>query len=143
MGGPFALGELPLSECRKAATVGGMGRGLHKYRVVGAALALLGVALYALLLPWHLTSQFNGALNRADVVAGVICSSEGSSPAMPASSCPICKGLASFHLALTPPDAIALPALPHAAPAVACVRDHVAELALPRPNSRGPPLLNA
>lgn len=120
-----------------------MRRGSHKYRVVGAALALLGVALYALLLPWHLTSQFNNELNRADVIAGVICSSEGSSPAMPASSCPICKGLASFHLALAPPDAVALPVLPHATPVLASLRDHVAELAIPRPNSRGPPLLNA
>ncbi len=120
-----------------------MGRGFRKYRVVGAALALLGVALYALLFPGHLTSQFNSQLTRADVIAGVICLSDDSSPAMPATSCPICKGLASFQLALAPPDAFALPVPPHAAPVVALVRDDVAELARPRPNSRGPPLLNA
>jgi hypothetical protein len=119
-----------------------MGRGVHKYRVVGAALALLGVVLYALLLPGHLTSQFSSQLNRADIIAGAMCSSDGSSPAMPASSCPICKGLASFQLALTPPEIAVLPVLPHAVAARASLRNDVAELVLPRPNSRGPPLLN-
>ena len=120
-----------------------MGRGYHKYRVAGAAFALLGVALYALLLPWHLTSQFSKQLQHADIVAGVMCSSDGSSPAMPASSCPICKGLASFHMALAPADAAPLPERPHAVAVLDIVRDDVAELPAPRPHSRGPPLLNA
>ena len=117
-----------------------MGQGLRKYRVVGAAFALLGVALYALLLPGHLASQFSAQLHRADAIAGVICMTDDSLPAMPATSCPICKGLAAFHLAMTPPDAIALPVMPHAAPVMASVRDHVAAVAPLRPNSRGPPL---
>lgn len=120
-----------------------MGRGYHKYRVTGAALALLGVALYALLLPWHLTSQFSTQLHHADVAAGIMCSSNGSSPAMPATSCPICKGLASFQLALAPPDVAPLPVQPHAVAALDVLRDDVAELPAPRPNSRGPPLFNA
>ncbi len=120
-----------------------MGRGLHKYRVCGAALALLGVALYALLLPWHLTSQFSAQLHHADVVAGVICSTDGSSPAMPASSCPICKGLASFQLALAPADVVGLPAMPHAAPLLTSVKDDVAALVPARPHNRGPPQTNA
>jgi hypothetical protein len=122
-----------------------MVRGQRKFRVIGAALALLGVALYALLIPGHLTSQFKSQLYLADVgeFAGALCSSNGSSPAMPATSCPICKSLASFQLALAPPDAFALPVVPHTAPAVASVRDDVAELSLPRPKSRGPPLPTA
>jgi hypothetical protein len=122
-----------------------MVRGQRKYRVIGAALALLGVALYTLLTPGHLTSQFKSQLYLADVgeFAGALCSSNGSSPAMPATSCPICKSLASFQLALAPPDAAALPAVPHATPVLAFVRDDVAELALPRPKSRGPPLPTA
>ena len=134
---------LRLSSEHKAATFGDMGRGLHKYRVCGAALALLGVALYALLLPWPLTSQFSAQLHHADVVAGVICSTDGSSPAMPASSCPICKGLASFQLALTPADVVVLPAMPHAVPVLATLQDDVAAIALSRPNNRGPPQTNA
>ena len=120
-----------------------MGRSVHKYRVTGAALALLGVALYALLLPWHLTSQFNSQLNHADIIAGVICSTSDSAPSMPASSCPICKGMASFHLAIAPPDMVTLPAMPHAAALLGSVRDDVAELARIRAHSRGPPTLSA
>ncbi len=120
-----------------------MGRRGHKYRVTGAALALLGVALYALLLPWHLTSQFSSQLNRADVIAGVICSTGDSAPSMPASSCPICKGMASFQLAIAPPDMVTLPAMPQASAALASSRDDVAEQARISPHSRGPPILSA
>jgi hypothetical protein len=132
-----------LSGAGNLARFAGMGRGYHKYRVTGAALALLGVAFYALILPWHLTSQFSTQLHHADVAAGIICSSDGSSPAMPATSCPICKGLASFQLALATSDMAALPVQPHAVAVLDIVRDDVAELYAPHPNSRGPPLLSA
>ena len=39
----------------------------RRHRRIAAALALLGVAFYALLLPGHLTSQFNAQLYKADV----------------------------------------------------------------------------
>jgi hypothetical protein len=112
------------------------------HRRTAAALALLGVAFYALLLPWHLTSQFSQQLHKADVgmFADAMCTPDGSSPATPAASCPICKGLAAFQLALAPPDAAALPQMPHATPLLARVRDSVADLATPSPRSRGPPL---
>lgn len=112
------------------------------HRRTAAALALLGVAFYALLLPWHLTSQFSTQLYRAEVgvFADALCSPDGANPAMPATSCPICKGLAAFQLALAAPDACPLPVMSHATPVLALAQDDVAGVALPTPRSRGPPL---
>jgi hypothetical protein len=131
-----------LSHANSAFTLGPMVWGVqYKRRRIAAALALLGVAFYALLLPWHLTSQFSAQLYRADVgmFADAMCATDGSNPAMPASSCPICKGLAAFQLALATPDAALLPVMPHAAPVLAIAQDDVAGVAAPHPRSRGPP----
>lgn len=106
-----------------------------------AALALLGVAFYALLLPGHLVSQFKTAVLAADlgIFAGDLCTSDGSNPAMPAPSCPICKGTAAYQLALTPPDVAVLAPLPRTAIVLALVQDDIAGAAVPTPRSRGPP----
>ncbi len=115
----------------------------RRHRRIGAALALLGVAFYALLLPGHLTSQFNAQLYKAEVgmFADSMCQSgdEGGKP-MPATSCPICKGLAAFHMAMVPPELAALPAMPHASAIIAALKDDVARASIPPPRSRGPPL---
>ena len=135
-----------MSAARRGCTVPGMVWGVKRtHRRTAAALALLGVAFYALLLPFHLTSQFSAQLYRADVgmFADSMCSPDGSNPAMPASNCPICKGLAAFQLAMAPPDAALLPVMPHAAPVLAVAQDDVAGLAIPQPRSRGPPHLHA
>jgi hypothetical protein len=135
-----------LSHANSAFTLGPMVWGVqYKRRRIAAALALLGVAFYALLLPWHLTSQFSAQLYRADVgmFADAMCATDGFNPAMPASSCPICKGLAAFQLALATPDAALLPVMPHAAPVLAVAQDDVAGVAVPQPRSRGPPHLHA
>jgi hypothetical protein len=118
------------------------------YRRIAAALALLGVALYALLLPWHLTSQFTLGLYEAEFgpVATVICgkSTDTANPGLPgapATSCPICKGLAAFQLTLaSAPPALAPPAT-GAAHFAAAASDDVVDAALPTPRSRGPPSL--
>jgi hypothetical protein len=131
-----------LSHANSAFTLGPMVWGVqYKRRRIAAALALLGVAFYALLLPGHLTSQFSAQLYRADVgmFADAMCATDGFNPAMPASSCPICKGLAAFQLALATPDAALLPVMPHAAPVLAIAQDDVAGVAAPHPRSRGPP----
>jgi hypothetical protein len=123
-----------------AAMVWGVQR---KYRRVAAALALLGVAFYALLLPGHLTSQFNAQLYKADVgmFADAMClSGEHGSKPMPATSCPICKGIAAFQLAMAPPEQATLPVMPHAVAVLASMQDDVAGIRLPTPRSRGPPL---
>lgn len=117
------------------------------YRREAAALALLGVAFYALLLPWHLTSQFAIGLYEAEFgpLSAVMCgkSVDGVNPSLPgapATSCPLCKGLAAFQLTLTPaPIGMLLPALAHAQFMLAA-HDDVASAALLTPRSRGPPL---
>jgi hypothetical protein len=108
-------------------------------------LALLGVAFYTLLIPLHFTSQLAAQLYRADVgiFADTMCiaSVDGrSDPTMPATNCPICKGLAAFHLAMGAETQAALPEMPLGAPAFAGVHDDVAGAAVPTPRSRGPPL---
>jgi hypothetical protein len=127
-----------------AANVGSMVWGVQsKHRRIAAAFALLGVAFYALLLPGHLTSQFNAQLYKADVgmFADAMClSGEHGSKPMPATSCPICKGTAAFQLAMTPPELATLPVMPHAAPVLASMQDDVAGVLIPAPRSRGPPL---
>ena len=115
------------------------------HRRVAAALALLGVAFYPLLLPWHLTSQFAAQLYRADVgiFADAMCTSNGSDrsdPAAPKTSCPICQGLAAFQLAVAPAAAVVLAVEPAGKPVLVAVRDDVAGATVPTPRSRGPPL---
>ena len=116
----------------------------RRRRRIAAALALLGVAFYALLLPGHLTSQFNAQLYKADVgmFADSMCLSgdHDSKPAAPATSCPICKGLAAFQMEMVPPELAVLPVMPHASAVIAALRDDVARASIPPPRSRGPPL---
>jgi len=110
-------------------------------------LALLGLAFYALLLPLHLTSQFERQLFAADYgfAAQAICNTDDdnaagtSKPHAPASSCPICKGLAAFQLALAPaPSIVAPPTLIHAPIALALYEDVAGATTVPA-RSRGPP----
>jgi hypothetical protein len=124
------------------------------YRRLAAAFALAGIAFYALLLPWHLTSQFDAQLFKAQfaaefgtefgALAQTMCTGSGSGaptePGAPASSCPICKGLAAFHIAIAPADQPAV-----AAPeAIALAFDHAREdltgARTQTPRNRGPPL---
>jgi hypothetical protein len=116
------------------------------YRRVTAALALLGVAFYTLLLPWHLTSQFEAQLFKAEFgpLAQVMCTSGGATdpaaPGLPSTSCPICKGLAAFQLALASAPQPALPMPAAGSLLVAPLFDDVAGALVPSPRSRGPPL---
>jgi Protein of unknown function (DUF2946) len=115
---------------------------------MAAALALLGVAFYVLLLPWHLTSQLVQQLYEAEFGQGsaVICgnaldaASNPALPGAPTTNCPICKGLAAFHLAVTPVLPAMLPPQFRSTPADRIAADHVASATPPTPRSRGPPL---
>lgn len=109
---------------------------------MAAASALVGVALYALLLPWHLTSQFDRQLFAAEFgeAAALICSDTADgSPEAPASSCPICKGLAAFQFALAAAPHTITPPLPVRSPSLLPLREDVASVLVPLPRSRGPP----
>lgn len=113
-----------------------------------AAFALAGIAFYTLLVPWHLTSQFAAQLFAAEfgTDAVLICSIAPSTapgpalPGAPTTNCPICKGLAAFHFALTPAPQVLAAAPPGRAPLFIAVREDVAGAVLPLPRSRGPPL---
>ena len=119
---------------------------MPRNRLAGA-LALLGLAFYALLLPLHLTSQFEHQLFAAEfgLAEQTICTTDGSNaagtstPGAPSSNCPICKGLAAFQLALAPaPSVVAPPAHIHAPLALASHEDVASATTIPA-RSRGPP----
>ena len=126
-----------------------MGRGVtRKYRRVVAAFALLGVAFYALLLPGHLTSQFSAQLFAAQygISAEAICQAGADDrgvPGAPATSCPICKGLAGFHLAIAPAAAPTITAPPVALARFDELREHLSGIRALAPRNRGPPSLPA
>jgi hypothetical protein len=121
---------------------------MKSVRLISAALALLSVAFYTLLLPWHLTSQFQLGLFEAEFgpIANVMCRSAAKAefpavPGAPSSNCPICKGLAAFQLVLagaTP--ALTLPASISSSLFV-LIPDDVVGTTLPIARSRGPPRL--
>jgi hypothetical protein len=125
--------------------------GFHRHRRFAGALALAGMAFYAVLLPWHTVSQAAAEIaptglaglseppchQRAAAMAAR--STKAPEPSKPRTHCPICSGFVALHLAVSPPtntlavtvDAGAL--LPPAA------EDDLAEAAVPAPQSRGPP----
>lgn len=118
----------------------------HRYRLAAAALGLLGVAFYTLLLPWHLTSQLQAQLFKAEFgpLAAVMCTSADTAgpavPGAPDTSCPICKGLAAFHFAVPPAAQVELPASTVLAVVYGEVREHLIGSRTVTPRSRGPPL---
>lgn len=126
-------------------------KGLHRRRRFAAALALAGMAFYAILLPWHTVSQATTALvaSRLGITSAAPChdasaatkneqSSKGSAPSNK-SHCPICCGFAALQLTLagaaidvvTPPeeDDIVRP----------CTHDDFASIKARAAQSRGPP----
>ena len=126
---------------------------VQSHRRLGGTLALLGMAFYAVLIPWHTVSQASAALagDRPALSAEPPCH-EAASPrgettksSHPASKthCPICAGFAALHLALAS-GAIALPAPPEPSAALFNVtQQHLAALPVPAPQSRAPPGLAA
>jgi hypothetical protein len=76
--------------------------GLHRCRRIAGAIALAGMAFYAVLFAWHTVSQAAAQL----LPSTPICHDSGSSsdggsksspPAKPLSQCPICKGFAALQ----------------------------------------------
>jgi hypothetical protein len=115
---------------------------------VAAAVALLGIAFYALLLPGHLTSQFNAQLFKAEfgISAQAMCRADASGPSVPGApdtSCPLCKGLAAFHLAVMPAAQAELAAPPAVTASYDQLRDDLAGTFVAAPRNRGPPSLPA
>ena len=84
-----------------------MGLGwLHQYRRSAGAVALAGMAFYAVLLPWHTVSQATGPLSLGKSfeppchqASAVGDDAKAPQPAKPRTHCPICNGFAAFNLA--------------------------------------------
>jgi hypothetical protein len=126
-------------------------RACPRRRRVAATLALIGVAFYAMLFPWHTVSQTALLLGQAQLGLAAMppcheataqgAPSKDSKPAKPRSHCPICSGFASLqitlagaaHLVIAAPDAVSSVSF--------AANEQVAEAAPRIPQSRGPPSL--
>jgi hypothetical protein len=125
-----------------------MGLGwLHQYRRSAGAVALAGMAVYAVLLPWHTVSQATGpplSLGKSLEPPCHQASAAGDNaktpqPAKPRTHCPICNGFAAFHFAAPAPARALLvgPAVHAAIPHT--VEDGLVGVTARTPQSRGPP----
>ena len=125
-------------------------RALHKNRGVGAVIALIGMAFYAMLFPWHTVSQTSLLLAQAGAGTPTIPSchreatGEPAKPAQPVKQthCPICSGLAALQLALTSPP-VPLPLPPQfVGKFLHGTETNLAEASVLPPHNRGPPSLS-
>lgn len=123
----------------------------HRRKPVAAALALLGMAFYVLIFPWHAVSGVDRTLSEkaaaelASLHVYCLIDATPDNTTAPApdedrgTTCPLCQGNAPFSFALP------VPALPLAcAPSRTARFDPPAEIAATPatrivPNSRGPP----
>ncbi len=119
----------------------------HGRRRPAAISALIGMAFYALLFPWHTVSQTSMLLAQAGFSTSTvpICHTEApgdpAKPGQPAKQthCPICSGFAALQFALAgSPIALILPAQISGKHAFG-TEDNLAEAAVRAPQSRGPP----
>ena len=125
-----------------------MGLGwLHRYRHSTGAVALAGMAFYAVLLPWHIVSQATGpplSLGKSFEPPCHQASAAGDNaktpqPVKPRTHCPICNGFAAFHFAApAPTSALFVGPAVHAA-IVQTVEDGLVAVTPRTPQSRGPP----
>src|SRR5690242_6745092 len=81
---------------------------LHRHRRFTGALALLGMAFYVVLVPWHTVSQASLQLLQANLVASpchqtMAQRSSTPKPDKPTTKCPICNGLAVLQIATSGP----------------------------------------
>ena len=120
---------------------------LYRQRRFAGVIALVAMAFYAVLVPWHTVSQATGPpLNLGKsfeppchqaLAAGD--HAKTPQPAKPRTHCPICNGFAAFHFAAPAPVSALLvgpvvqAATPHA------VRGGVVSVITRAPQSRGPP----
>ena len=122
-------------------------RDLHRQRQYAGVIAIVAMAFYAVLLPWHTISQATGpplTLGKPFEPPCHQASAPGDhaktpQPGKPRTRCPICNGFAAFHYAAPAPTSFLL-----ARPAVHAVIPHMVEDGLvgvtaPAPQSRGPP----
>jgi len=124
---------------------------IYYHRRLGVTLALIGVAFYAVLFPWHTVSQTLLQLGRTELgVASIAPCHEkaadarggpasDSKPGKPRTNCPICNGFASMQTAFAGAAEIAIPAREQTCAASPGLDECLAAAASPTPLSRGPP----
>lgn len=114
--------------------------------IISAAFALLSVIHFAALVPNHLVSELNHFLFAADYgsFADFICESGTSKSPRPggkSSSCPFCKGLAAFQLAVIAAAPVLRPRSDYCRQMHAGEAAAAADALLIRVRNRGPPVL--
>ena len=126
--------------------------GLHRCRRIAGAVALAGMAFYAVLFPWHTVSQATAQLLPSKLAkpSKPLChdggpSSDGGSksspPAKPLSQCPICKGFGALQLALVSAAKVVFVRPESSASAYRMGEDGISARPVRAPQNRGPPLL--
>jgi hypothetical protein len=120
---------------------------LHRQRQFAGAIALVAMAFYTVLLPWHTVSQASSPLLSLAKSFEPPChhaSAAGDNanipqPAKPRTHCPICNGFAAFHFAAPAPvSALLVGPVVHAA-IPRTVEDGLVGVTARTPQSRGPP----
>ena len=123
---------------------------LDRGRRVGATMALVGTAFYAMLFPWHTVSQTAMLLAQAGLGTSTmpLCHGEAIPAGEPSKNsrpskqthCPICSGFAALQLAVAG-AAVVVAAPPDASIVLADgTQDHLTDTLLHAPQSRGPPV---
>jgi hypothetical protein len=117
---------------------------LRRRRLPGA-LALAGMAFYALLLPWHIVSDSKLAQAALELKTAHAARSnaEKPSPATPPEQCPMCKDFAGFQLTVAGGTIHVVIPREFADVLFDTAQDHIAEASVPPAQSRGPPHLPA
>jgi hypothetical protein len=124
--------------------------GRTTWRHFAAYLALLGVTMYATLLPWSAAMQQAAAITLARLagdLAQTPCVSDGhavGAPTLPApqsDTCEICKAIGCSAFAVTLPSGLELPLVFVSAVYAAAPDDQAAAPPLLAPRSRAPPAL--
>ena len=123
-----------------------MGLGdFHRQRRRTALFALLGMAFYALLLPWHTVSQTSLLLDKAAIAAIPMChadtSADAASPGQKQkrTHCPICTGFAALQFAVSGSTVALLPPVSEATRLLSASDESLVDALVPTAQSRGPP----
>jgi Protein of unknown function (DUF2946) len=120
---------------------------LHRRHRFGAAIAIIAMAFYTVLLPWHTVSQATGPpriLGKSfeppcHKVSATGDHGETPQPAKPRTNCPICNGFAAFHFAAPTLTSFVFDRAAVHAAILHGVEDGRVGVILRAPQSRGPP----
>jgi hypothetical protein len=122
--------------------------GFHRHRRLAGALALAGMAFYAVLLPWHTVSQTTIQLAQSDVAtflqppchqSAAMAGQNSKSHSKPQTHCPICNGFAALHLVVSAPTNVLTVRVATGDLLLPATEDDPADAAVPRRKAAGLP----